>query len=66
MNNQNYLTLAGQLVLASTTGNEKEIQKISYELARLNNSYCENADENSAFFKDVTGFLKFTNKENNS
>ena len=64
MNNQNFLTLAGQLVLASTSGNEKEIQRISFELAsQFDTSYRENADEHSAFLKDITGFLNFTNKE---
>ena len=65
MDNQKLLALAGKLILASTTGNHKEIETISNELAHLNFSECENSDgpTPSAFYEDATGFLKIPDKE---
>ena len=65
MDNQTLLTLAGKLILASSTGNQKEIESISNELAHLNFSKCENSDEStsSALYENVTGFLKIPDKE---
>ena len=63
MNNQNILALASKLILASTTGDETELQKISEKLA--DELKKENSDENNSYVldRDITGFLNFTNKE---
>ena len=64
MDKRNLLTLASKFMLACTTGNDKELQKVSDELAeQLCTTTRENADENSVFLKDETGFLNFTKKE---
>lgn len=63
MNYQNILTLASKLILASTTADDKEINKISEQLAA--ELQKEKSDESSSdvLYKDETGFLKFNNKE---
>ena len=64
MDNQNLLQLASKLILASTTGDEKQLKLISDELAaELKKFNKENTENNSALNKDIVGFLKFNNKE---
>lgn len=62
MINENLLTLASKLILASTTGNDIELDKVSDELAaELTKEKTD--DISPALDKDLTGFLKFTNTE---
>lgn len=63
MINQSILTLASKLILASTMDDEKELQRVSAELAAELNK--ENSGESTppALYKDEVGFLNFTNKE---
>lgn len=65
--NKNLLALASKLILASTTGNDEEIKKVSEKLTeelQLSNSQKEIAETATISQQDkITGFLKFTNKE---
>lgn len=62
--NQNILALASKLILASTTGDDKELQRVSEQLAaELQKEKTDEASTTTAFYKDETGFLKLTNKE---
>lgn len=67
MDEQKLMTLASQLVLAGVTNNNREIEKISEELAAALRHPTEEGEPDSGepFFleKDLTGFLKFTNQE---
>ena len=68
MNKTKILELAGQLVLASVTGNDEEADKIFLNIAdliRSPDSKKEETTENGATSSsgEFTGFLKFTNKE---
>lgn len=64
MINENLLALASKLILASTTGNDVELEKVSDELtAELKIFKKEITENNSVLNNDIVGFLKFTNKE---
>lgn len=64
MINENLLTLASKLILASTTGNDVELEKVSDELAaELKIFKKEITENNSVLNNDIVDFLKFTNKE---
>ena len=68
MNKTKILELAGQLVLASVTGNDEEADKIFSEIAdmiRTPDSKKEEATEDGATSSngEFTGFLKFNDKE---
>lgn len=67
MDKQKMLELAGMLVLAGVTKNEKEIDEISQRLAaELRQPTSKNGGEAYApppLEQDKTGFLKFTNQE---
>ncbi len=61
--NQNILTLASQLILATTTSDEKELQRVSSSLvAELTNEHLEELDS-PVLYQDKASFLKFTDKE---
>lgn len=64
MINQNLLTLAGKLILASTTGDEAELNAVSESLAQeLKHFTKEKPGDSPALDIEITGFLKFTIKE---
>ncbi len=63
MNNQNILALASKLILASTTGDEIELQRVSEQLAGELNKENSAGCTPAVLDKDITGFLNFTNKE---
>lgn len=63
MDNQNLLTLASKLILASTTGNEKELQTVSNQLAKELTKENSDGSASPALYEDVTGFLKIPDKE---
>lgn len=63
MNNQNILALASKLILASTTGDEAELQRVSEQLAGELNKENSTGCTPAVLDKDITGFLNFTNKE---
>lgn len=63
MVNQNLLALAGKLILASTTGNEKELQSVSEELAAELKKEKPAEPTPAVLDKDIIGFLKFNNHE---
>ncbi len=62
MDYQNLFTLASKLIIATTTGDEKELQRISEEIAdELQQG--KPGEASPALYEDKTGFLNFTNKE---
>ncbi len=67
MNRTRILELAGQLVLASVTGNDEEADRIFSDIADLiRNPGTENGGEPIApppLEENICGFLKFTDKE---
>lgn len=63
MNNQNLFTLASKLILATTAGDEEELQKVSEEIAAELQKEKSGESDPPALKKDETGFLNFTNKE---
>ena len=62
MDKQNLLTLASKLILASTTGDEKELQKVTEQLA-AELQQGKSGEAPPVLYPDETGFLKFTNQE---
>ncbi len=64
MINQNLLSLASKLILASTTGDETELNAVSERLAHeLKHFTKEKPGRSPVLDNSVSGFLKFTNKE---
>lgn len=63
MNHQNILALASKLILASTTGDDKELQRVSEQLADELKKENSDGPLPPVLDKDITGFLNFTNKE---
>lgn len=59
--NENLLTLASKLILASTTGDDAELQRVSEDLAAELTGVKKEVNETS--LKEITGFLKFNDKE---
>lgn len=60
--NNDILALASRLILASTTGDDKELKNVSDQLAAELTKETTGAPA-PALIKDFTGFLKFTEKE---
>ena len=61
--NTNILALASKLILASTTGDDKELQRVSETLAvELTKEHREESGS-PVLYEDVTGFLKIPDKE---
>lgn len=64
MINNNLLTLASKLILASTTGNDAELNSVSEALAaELQHFTKDTTEDTSTIEKDVYGFLKFNSKD---
>lgn len=66
MNRTKILELAGQLVLASVTGNDEEADKIFTNIADLIRSPGTESSESAStplHSENLSGFLKFTDKE---
>lgn len=61
--NNDALALAGKFILASTTGDDNELQRISAALAAELTKEKTDDTTPPALNKDITGFLNFTNKE---
>ena len=61
--NQNILALASKLILASTTGDETQLQEVFEELAAALNKRNSDGSVPSELYYDNVGFLKFTNQE---
>lgn len=61
--NNDILALAGKLILASTTGDDKELRIVSNLLAAELQKEKTDDFAPPALNKDFTGFLNFTNKE---
>lgn len=60
--NNDILALASKLILASTTGDDKELQRVSEQLA-AELTKEKTGDPSPALKKDFIGFLNFTNEE---
>ena len=66
MDKQNLLALASKLILASTTGNDTELQKVSEELAQTLLQPDEGTSGNTPVPEtNFTGILKFNKQELN-
>ena len=66
MNRTKILELAGQLVLASVTGNDEEADKIFSDIADLIRSSDRESSESAStpqHSENLSGFLKFSDKE---
>ncbi len=61
--NTNILTLASKIILASTTGDEKELQYVSEQLAAELTKEHREKSNSPVLYKDKTGFLKIPDKE---
>ena len=61
--NANLLTLASKLILASTTGDEKELQIVSENLAAELTKEHRDEPTSSVLRQDTVGFLKISDKE---
>lgn len=61
--NQNILTLASQLILATTTGDETELQRVSNTLAAELTKEHRDESDSPVLRQDIVGFLKIPNKE---
>lgn len=61
--NTNVLALASKLILASTTGDDKELQRVYNQLAKELTTEKSDGTAPSALYEDITGFLKIPDKE---